>query len=130
MLGWSYALQKAYASAIAEHEKLGPEINSVTPENQFFAAGLGWIYGLAGRRSDALKLLAQLQELDKHTFVDPYNLGMIYAGLGDKDQAFSALDRAFSHSTSGVFLKSDPFWSTVNSDPRYTALLRRMGLPQ
>jgi hypothetical protein len=74
--------------------------------------------------------LAQLKELDKHAFVDPYELGIIYAGLGDRDQAFAALDRAFSHPTNGAFLKSDPFWNTMSSDPRYAALLRRMGLPQ
>ena len=71
-----------------------------------------------------------MKELDKHAFVDQYNIAMVYVGLGDKDQAFAALERAYSHSTSGVFLKSDPFWSTVSSDPRYTGLLRRMGLPQ
>jgi eukaryotic-like serine/threonine-protein kinase len=131
MLGWTYALQKAYPQAIAEHEHLGGQIYPVTAENQFFAAGLGWIYALAGRQNDALKVLSQLQELDKHTFVDPYNVAMIYAGLGDKNRAFAALDRAYSHSTSGVFLKSDPFWrDTMGSDPRYAAILRRMGLPQ
>jgi eukaryotic-like serine/threonine-protein kinase len=130
MLGWAYARQGAYEQAINEHEKMGAEVSPVTAENQFFAAGLGWIYALAGRRSDALKVVAQLKELDKHAFVDQYELGMIYAGLGDKDQAFAALERAYSHSTSGVFLKSDPFWNTVSSDPRYAALLRRMGLPQ
>jgi eukaryotic-like serine/threonine-protein kinase len=130
MLGWTYARQGAYEQAINEHEKMGAEVSPVTDENQLFAAGLGWIYALAGRQSDALKVLAQLQELDKHTFVDPYNLAMIYADLGDKDRVFSALDRAFSHSTSGVFLKSDPFWNTMSSDPRYAALVRRLELPQ
>ena len=85
---------------------------------------------MSGRRSDALRVLAQLNELDKHAFVDQYNIAMVYVGLGDKDQAFAALERAYSHSTSGVFLKADPFWNTVSSDPRYVALLRRMGLPQ
>jgi tetratricopeptide (TPR) repeat protein len=130
MLGWTYARQGAYEQAINEHEKMGAEVSPVTAENQFFAAGLGWIYALAGRRSDALKVLAQLKELDKHAFVDQYNIAMVYVGLGDKDQAFAALERAYSHSTSGVFLKSDPFWNTVSSDPRYAAILRRMGLPQ
>jgi tetratricopeptide (TPR) repeat protein len=130
MLGWTYALQKAYPQAIAEHEALGTEIYPVTAENQFLAAGLGWIYALAGRRDDALKVLTQLEELDKHTFVDPYNVAMVYAALGDKDRAFTALDRAYSHSTSGSFLKSDPFWrNTISSDPRFAAILRRMGLP-
>jgi serine/threonine protein kinase/tetratricopeptide (TPR) repeat protein len=130
MLGWTYARQGAYELAIKEHEKMGAEVSPVTAENQFFAAGLGWIYGRAGRRSDASKVLTQLQALDKHAFVDPYNFAMIYVGLNDKDQAFSDLDRAYSHSTSGVFLKSDPFWNTVSFDPRYAAILRRMGLPQ
>jgi TolB-like protein/Flp pilus assembly protein TadD len=129
MLGWTYARQGAYEQAINEHEKMGAEVSPVTAENQFFAAGLGWIYALAGQRSEALKVVAQLKELDKHAFVDQYELGMIYAGLGDRDQAFAALERAYSHSTSGVFLKSDPFWNGLSSDPRYAALLRRMGLP-
>jgi len=130
MLGWAYARQGTYAQAIAESEKTGAWVSPVTAENQFFAAGLGWIYALAGRRSDALTVLAQLKELDKHAFVDQYNVAMVYVGLGDRDKAFAALDRAYSHSTSGVFLKSDPFWNSVSSDPRYVALLRRMGLPQ
>jgi serine/threonine protein kinase/tetratricopeptide (TPR) repeat protein len=130
MLGWTYARQGAYVQAIAENEKMGAQISPVTVENQLLAAGLGWIYALAGRRSDALNVLAQLKELDKHAFVDPYELGIIYAGLDDKDQAFAALDRAFSHPTNGAFLKSDPFWNTISLDPRYAALLRRMRLPQ
>jgi len=130
MLGWTHARQGAYTQAIAESEKTGAWVSPVTAENQFFAAGLGWIYALAGRRSDALRVLAQLKELDKHVFVDQYNVAMIHVGLGDRDKAFAALDRAYSHSTSGVFLKSDPFWNSVSSDPRYVALLRRMGLPQ
>jgi TolB-like protein len=130
MLGWTYARQGAYTQAITEHEKMGAKVYPVTAENQFMAAGLGWIYALAGRRSDALKVLAQLQELERDSFVDQYNVAMVYAGLGDKDQALAALNRAYDHSTSGVFLRSDPFWSTVSSDPRYRSLLRRIGLPQ
>jgi predicted Zn-dependent protease len=109
---------------------MGSELSPVTEENQFFAAGLGWIYGLAGRRNDALRVLAQFKELEKDSFIDQYNLAMIYIGLGDNDQAFRALDRGLLNSTSIVFLKGDPFWSTVRSDPRYGDLLRRMGLPQ
>jgi serine/threonine protein kinase/tetratricopeptide (TPR) repeat protein len=130
MLGWTYARQGNFEQAIHENEKMGSELSPVTQENQFLAAGLGWIYALAGRRNDALRVLGQLKELEKDSFVDQYNLAMIYVGLGDKDQAFAALDRAFSHSTSGVFIKADPFWSTVRSDSRYANLLRRMGLPQ
>jgi serine/threonine protein kinase/tetratricopeptide (TPR) repeat protein len=130
MLGWTYALQGAYEKAINEHEKMGAQVLPVTTENQFFAAGLGWIYAIAGRRSDALKVIAQLQELEKDSFVDPYNLAIVHVGLGEKDRAFADLDRALSHSesTSAAFLKSDPFWNPVRSDSRYAALLRRMKL--
>jgi eukaryotic-like serine/threonine-protein kinase len=130
MLGWAYARQGAYTQAIAEHEKMGTKVYPVTAENQFMAAGLGWIYALSGRRNDALKVLAHLKELEKDSFVDQYNVAVVYAGLGDKDQALAALTRAYDHSTSGVFLKSDPFWSTVRADARYADLLRRMRLPQ
>jgi tetratricopeptide (TPR) repeat protein len=97
MLGWTYARQGGYAQAIAENENMGAEVSAVTAENQLLAAGLGWIYALSGRRSDALKVLAQLKELDKHAFVDQYNVAIVYVGLGDKGQAFVALDRAYSH---------------------------------
>jgi TolB-like protein/Flp pilus assembly protein TadD len=132
MLSWAYVRQGEYAQAIAENEKMGAAVYPVSAENQLFAAGLGWIYALAGRRSDALKVLTQLKELNKHAFVDHYNLAMVYAGLGDKDQAFAALERAYEqHSTNLAFLKADPFWNdAVRSDPRYKDLLRRMGLPQ
>ena len=131
MLGCTYARQEAYEKAINEHEKMGTEVFPVTAENQFFAAGLGWIYALAGRRSDALKVLTQLQELEKHIFVDAYNFAMIHAGMGDKRPGFrGSRSRILALHPSGVFLKSDPFWNLLRSDPRFTALLRRMGLPQ
>ena len=71
MLGWTYARQGAYEKAINEHEKMGAEVLPVTTENQFFAAGLGWIYALAGRQSDALKVIAQLKELEKDSLCRP-----------------------------------------------------------
>jgi hypothetical protein len=56
---------------------------------------------------------------------------MVDLALGDKEQAFKALERAYEqHSGSVAFLKADPFWILVRSDPRYLDLLRRIGLPQ
>ena len=58
-------------------------------------------------------------------------LRMIYAGLGDKDEAFRLLEKAYQqHSATMPYLGIDLFWYGMRSDPRYADLLRRMGLPQ
>jgi Flp pilus assembly protein TadD len=51
-------------------------------------------------------------------------------GLGDKDEAFRLLEKAYEDSSSMPNLAADPFWYGIRSDPRYSDLLRRMGLPQ
>jgi tetratricopeptide (TPR) repeat protein len=131
MVSWVYTRQGEYAQAIAESESLGAQIRPVTTENQFLAAALGWEYALAGRRDDAGKVLRQLKELEAHDSADHYNIAIVYLGLGEKDQAFKSLERAYEQrSGSMAFLKSDPFWNDVLSDPRYHALLLRIGLPQ
>jgi len=131
-LGWVYARKGMYAQAIAEHEKLRPQDYAVSSENQVLASGLGWVYGLAGRRNDALHILQQFNELLSRGYVDFYQVGAIYAGLGDKDRAFASLEKGYAERSSGMaYIKGDPFWDdNFRSDPRYTDLLRRMGLPQ
>jgi len=58
-------------------------------------------------------------------------VGAIYAGLGEKDRAFESLERGREErSGSMAYIKVDPFWDNLRSDPRYADLLRRMGLPQ
>jgi serine/threonine-protein kinase len=53
-----------------------------------------------------------------------------YAQLGDKDAAFAALEKAFPGRTGLFLIKVDPQLDNIRSDPRYAALLRRIGLPQ
>ena len=55
-------------------------------------AELGHAYGLAGKRTEAVKILAELKELSKHHYISPYNLALVYTGLGDNDQAFVSLN--------------------------------------
>ena len=95
------------------------------------AAGLGWIYALAGRRGDAQKVISQFKELEAPADVDHYNVAVVYAGLGEKDRTFEALERAYAQrSGSLAFLNADPFFKDMSSDPRYQDLLRRIGLSQ
>jgi hypothetical protein len=58
-------------------------------------------------------------------------LATIYAGLGEKDEAFRLLEKGYrEHSGAMPYLAVDPFWYGLRSDPRYADLLRRMELPQ
>ena len=95
------------------------------------ANGLGSVYAVSGRRADALKIAKELKDLSSHAYVDFYQVAAIYAGLGDKDEAFRLLEKGFEeHSAAMPYLAVDLFWYGMRSDPRYADLLRRMGLPQ
>ena len=78
-LAWAYARKAMFAQAIAEYEKLSPKEYAASPENQVVASGLGWVYGLAGKRNDALRILQKFNELSSRSYVDFYQVGAIYA---------------------------------------------------
>jgi hypothetical protein len=61
---------------------------------------------------------------------DPYFAAKSYVLLGDKDQALVWLNKAAEAHSQILFIKADPYWDSIRSDPRYADLLRRMGLPQ
>ena len=86
---------------------------------------LGYAYGRAGRREDAEKLLAATPS------INPFNQALIFAGLGDKDRTFEALDRA---ATAGPFrigrALTFPEYALLRGDPRVKALRKKVGLPE
>jgi eukaryotic-like serine/threonine-protein kinase len=130
-LGWAYAMKSMYPQALAEYDKIAKQDKVVAAENQFVAGGLGWVYAVSGRRSDALKIAQEFRDLSSHTYVDFYMIAGIYAGLGDRDEAFRLLEKGFKERSGGmVYLGADVMWYGMHSDPRYTDLLRRIGLPQ
>jgi eukaryotic-like serine/threonine-protein kinase len=130
-LAWAYAMNRMYPQALAEYDKIADQEKSVATENQSVACGLGWVYAVSGRRADALKIAQEFRDLSKHAYVDFDLVAEIYAGLGDKDETFRLLEKAYQqHSPTMSFLGIDPFWDGIRSDPRYADLLRRMGLPQ
>jgi eukaryotic-like serine/threonine-protein kinase len=130
-LAWAYGVKRKYPQAIAEYEKISEPERAMTEENQTVTSGLGWVYAVSGRRADALKLAKEFKDLSSHAYIDPYNVAVIYAGLGDKDEAFRWLEKGYEQRSSGMpYLTTDPFWYGMRSDPRYVDLLRRMGLPQ
>jgi hypothetical protein len=94
-------------------------------------AGLAHIYAVSGRKTEARNILAELQRLSEHEYVPATDIALIYAGLGEKDQSFAWLDKAFEeHSFTLSNVKVEPRFAPLRSDPRFADLLRRIGLPQ
>jgi tetratricopeptide (TPR) repeat protein len=126
-LAWAYGAKRMYPQAIAEYEKISEPERAMTEENQTVTSGLGWLYAVSGRRSDALKMVKEFKDLSSHAYIDPYNIAVIYAGLGDKGEVFRWLEKGYEQRSSGMpYLTTDPFRDGIRSDPRYIDLLRRM----
>ncbi len=128
-LGFYYEQTGKFDQAIAAFQKA---IN-LAPGSTEPLAGLGHAYAVAGRRADARKVLEQLQEFSKQRYVSAFDIAVIYAGLGDKEQAFAWLDKAYEEHASGfsglVYLAVEPRLDPLRADPRFQALLRRMNFP-
>jgi eukaryotic-like serine/threonine-protein kinase len=92
-------------------------------------ASLGFAYALSGRKADAKKVLAQLNDASKIHYVPASLLAQIHAALGDKDEAFSWLEKAYQeHDSFLVRLKVEPALDPLRSDKRFEELLHRMSL--
>jgi len=89
------------------------------------------VHARLGERSQALRILDELKGASKQKYVSAYSFAVIYLGLGEKDQAFAWLEKAYEERSFLLpYLKVDPIWDPLRSDPRFADLLRRMGLPQ
>jgi eukaryotic-like serine/threonine-protein kinase len=123
-LGKTLAAQGHFQEAIDELKKAG----DFTAEPY---ATIGYVYGRMGRTADARKVLADLQQQSKTGYVAPSNFAKIYIGLGDKDQAFAWLEKAYEQRDFWLtFLQGDPTFDPLRADARFQALVRRIGFPQ
>jgi eukaryotic-like serine/threonine-protein kinase len=93
-------------------------------------AELARTYALAGSRNEALAILNQLERLSERKHISPSVIAAIYGALGDKDQAFAWLNKAVAERDFIlVLLKVEPMFDPLRDDPRFTALVKRVGLP-
>jgi serine/threonine protein kinase/Flp pilus assembly protein TadD len=133
-LGLNYEGKKMYQEATASYQKaVSLSKTAEFPEGKpEMIANLGHVYAVSGRRNEALKIIDELIELiSQRSYVSPYSIALIYAGLGDKDRAFEWLDKAYSErDESYIHLKVDPRLDDLRSDPRFTERLRLINLAQ
>jgi TolB-like protein/Tfp pilus assembly protein PilF len=117
-LGDVYAQLGRYEEAISAFAKIG----ELMPEGGDFQAGLARVYALMGRQREAREMIRGLK-------ANASVIAAVYAGLGDKDEAFGILAKAVQERQLVVGLKEDPRFENLHSDPRWQALLRRMNFP-
>jgi tetratricopeptide (TPR) repeat protein len=124
-LGSVYVATGRYSEAITE---LQAEKGDRGPTDGVLAS-LGQVYGLQGKKQEAEKMLAELIERSKKTYVSPFLLASVYVGLGDRERTLSALEQAYQeHDQAVIYLKVVPDYDRFRSEPRFQKLLRGLGL--
>ena len=122
IIGLSYVQKKRYEEGISELQKA-----SANPDSR---ALLGYAYAVAGKRTEGRKIVIELEQSATEKYVSPFPLAVAYTGLGDKDRAFAALEKAYEERSWGMgTLRVNPVFDPIRSDPRFAALLRRVNLP-
>jgi len=123
----AYEQKGMFDDAIAETEKLIPLRREDQPED---IRALRKAYRTSGAKGYWRQRLGSIQQQMKHHYISPAFVASIYASLGEKDQAFLWLEHAYAERDNWLsFLKVDPRFDTLRSDPRFQDLLRRVGLP-
>ena len=90
---------------------------------------LGHAYATSGRQVEALKILDELSGMSKREYVSPYDLSIIYMGLGDKNRAIEQLSKAYEDRAGWIiYLNVEPVFDPIRSDPRFAELVRRLKL--
>ena len=124
-----YEQKRMYAEALSGFRKA--RSMTLGSEGSLATSGLGHLYAVTGKRSEALKLADELKQLSTREYVPATSVALIYAGLGDKDQAFEWLERAYDqHAFQLQWITLEPRFDNLRSDPRFQDLLKRMRIPK
>jgi DNA-binding winged helix-turn-helix (wHTH) protein/TolB-like protein/Flp pilus assembly protein TadD len=122
-LGLAYEQKGMYKEAVLQFEQ-GVKLS----KSPLMLSLLGHAYAASGRKADAKRVLAELDQ-QKQRYVSPYTIATVYAGLGEKDQAFKWLEKAFEERDIWLMnLNVDPVLKSLRSEQQFTQLLRRIGL--
>jgi TolB-like protein/class 3 adenylate cyclase/Tfp pilus assembly protein PilF len=124
-LGKVYTQQRKYPEAIAEFEKA----KELSRGNSEAIASIGYVAALARDNARARAVLDELKTLSNQHYIPPVNIALVYNGLGDQDEALAHLERACDERDVRLpLLKVDPRWDSFRSNPRFVAILKRIGL--
>jgi DNA-binding winged helix-turn-helix (wHTH) protein/TolB-like protein len=123
-LGFAY-LEKGMNSEAIEEFKEGRTLTHDSPQ---LIAMLGYSYARAGMTIEARTILKQLEQRSRKEYVSPFDIAGIHIGLGDKDTAFLWLERSYNERSWLLsYIKVEPLFDPLRSDPRFINLTRRVG---
>jgi len=121
-LGQAYVQDRRYSDAMTEFQRA----IELSGANTTFNSNLAYVYALAGRRGEAVKILNDQKNRD-HGFSNSAEIALIYVGLGEHDQAMTWLERAYEERFNPSIL-ARPSFDPLRSDKRFQDLLYRIGL--
>jgi tetratricopeptide (TPR) repeat protein len=124
-LALCYEQKGMYSESLAEMEILRVHYNGVD------GISSGHLFARMGRLQDARRVLTYYEQPAPDGAQQWFFIAAIYGQLGQKDKAFQWLDRAYQNRDYFLtFIKTDPFMDPLRDDPRFKAMLRRIGLPE
>jgi tetratricopeptide (TPR) repeat protein len=119
----TYIEKEMYSQAIAEAHK-AKEFSVASTHPHAFN---GYALAKAGRTAEARYVLDELSKLSIGRYVPPYHIALIYNGLGETEETLRWLERGFEQRDAKmVFLKVEPKWNNLRSEPRFVDLMQRM----
>jgi serine/threonine protein kinase len=124
---YTLAVKRMCAEAMAELKNFLSSLSSepAALSDPNILEMIGYVYAQCGGRKKAEEMIASIKQSPNF---DPASLSTIYASLGEKDLAIDALERSFEQrSPRMLWLKVEPCWDPLRDDPRYVALLKKVG---
>ncbi len=123
-MGFAY-VEKGMATEALQAFRKAQELSGGTA----YYAELAAAYAVFGKKKEALRLLAEFQARAGREPVSAYDVAMIYAGLGDQEQALTWLEKSYANREARlVNVNAHPRFDALHSHPRFAELLRRIGL--
>ena len=125
-MGLSYEQLGDYEAAIVNLSRAA-EISS---RASLFIGALGHCLGLSGESEQARQLLAELEQRSRERYVSPFNVMLVHLGLGEREEAFTCLERALAERNGWLWTTPvEPRFDGLRATPRFRDMVSRCGLP-
>jgi DNA-binding winged helix-turn-helix (wHTH) protein/TolB-like protein/Flp pilus assembly protein TadD len=125
--GMCYYQRSQFPEAIKEYQKA----QSMNPEGTFAVAGEGMSLARSGQRNEAYHTIDRLKAMSRNVYVSPAYVALVYQVLGDKESEFAWYDKAYDDRAEWLlWLATDPMYDGERDDPRFLALIKRVGVAQ
>jgi tetratricopeptide (TPR) repeat protein len=126
-LGMAYVQLKRFEESITVYQKAVALADGLAE----IKAGLGHAFGVAGRDLEAREVLNEFKSLSQYHYIPPVQISFVCVGLGDYDEAFELLEKAYrERSWELVFMQEEPWFDELHADPRFVGLLKRINFPE